>query len=130
MNERAWVLAAVAAVVVVAGTMLAAAVPMGGASGPAAVHLVEMRNFAYVPARLEVAVGDTVVWVNRDVAPHTATAGGGAGTWDSGAVNANGEWRLVVERAGEHPYVCAYHPAMTGVLVVRADRDETKPGGL
>src|SRR2546423_277336 len=35
------------------------------------------------PAVLTVAAGDTVVWVNRDIVPHTATATGGT-KWDTG----------------------------------------------
>jgi plastocyanin len=79
-------------------------------------HTVEIRGFAYLPATLEVAAGDTVVWVNRDVVPHTATGNGGG--WDSGSLEAGGVWRLVT-RQGSQPYYCAFHPGMRGVLVGR-----------
>src|SRR5204862_476961 len=43
-------------------------------------HTVEIRGMEFHPAELTVAVGDTIVWINRDIVPHTATAGGGAGS--------------------------------------------------
>ena len=95
-----------------------AALALAGCGGePAAprAHAVEIRDFAFVPADLEVAPGDTVVWTNRDVVPHTATAADGA--WDSGEIAANASWRLVVPDGGAAAeYRCAYHPTMTGAL--------------
>ena len=42
------------------------------------IHQIAIQGFVYTPASLEVAVGDTVVWTNRDVVPHTVTAESGA----------------------------------------------------
>lgn len=80
-------------------------------------HTVEIRGFAYLPATLEVAVGDTVVWINRDVLPHTATQDGRG--WDSGSINTGQAWRLIAASPGSQPYYCAFHPVMRGKLVVR-----------
>ena len=41
--------------------------------GHAATHTVTIRNFAFEPATLTVAAGDTVTFTNADGAPHTAT---------------------------------------------------------
>src|SRR5439155_563684 len=35
--------------------------------------VVEMKGFAFVPETVEINVGDSVQWVNRDTAQHTAT---------------------------------------------------------
>jgi plastocyanin len=88
----------------------------GGGRARPAVHHVEIRAFRYQPDTLTAATGDTVVWINRDVVPHTATAGG---AWDTGQINASGEGRAVAGAPGTHDYVCAYHPNMRAVLVVR-----------
>ena len=77
-------------------------------------HLVEMRAFAFAPAELTVAEGDTVVWRNADLLPHTASA---AGRVDSGSVAAGGEWRWVA-RAGAAAYLGTFHPTMTGTVTV------------
>jgi plastocyanin len=78
---------------------------------------VDMRDFVFEPAAVEVAVGDTIVWVNRDVVPHTATAE--TGSWDSGEMRMGARWAWVAEHADTVEYVCAYHPSMRGTIVVR-----------
>ena len=81
-------------------------------------HTVEIRGFAYLPAILEVAAGDTVVWINRDAVPHTATRDGRR--WDSGTINAEQTWRWIAAVSpGGQPYFCAFHPVMRGEVVVR-----------
>lgn len=78
------------------------------------VHVVEVREFAFSPARVQAAVGDTIVWVNLDGLPHTATASDS--TWTSPHLDASARWAWVVTAAGEHEYLCAYHPSMRGVI--------------
>ena len=80
-------------------------------------HTVEIRGFAYLPATLQVVVGDTIVWINHDAVPHTATRDGQH--WDSGTIAAEQAWRLVAASPGSQPYYCAFHPVMRGELVVR-----------
>ena len=60
-------------------------------------------------------VGDTVEWDNADIIEHTATASDGSFNLDL-APGAHGS--AVVAKAGEIPYVCTFHPGMTGRLVV------------
>lgn len=76
---------------------------------------MEIRNFEFVPGEVTAAVGDTVVFRNLDVVPHTATA---AGAFDSDSLGAAGEWRWVAPSKGHHPYICIYHPTMRGTLIV------------
>jgi plastocyanin len=91
----------------------------GGGSPPRpATHVVEMRGFAFSPASLAVAAGDTVVWKNSDILPHTATAGRAL---DSGSIAAGAEWRWVAV-AGEYAYHCAFHPTMLGTASVSPSR--------
>ena len=83
-------------------------------------HVVEIEGFEFRPARLAVAPGDTVVWINRDIVPHTATDS--AGTWDSGALGPGASWSLVPSAEGDLTYLCALHPSMKGRLIVRRAR--------
>lgn len=96
-----------------AALVLAAACGRGDA--PRA-HAVAIRGFVYAPDTLVAAPGDTVVWANADVVPHTATA---AGRWDTGQIGAGASGRTVAGAAGTYAYVCAYHPTMRGTLIVR-----------
>lgn len=85
---------------------------------PVASHrTVDLRNLAFQPALVTVALGDTITWVNLDVVPHTASATDS--TWDSGAIAGAGVFTRVADRRGSFSYACRYHPDMTGRLVVR-----------
>jgi plastocyanin len=91
-----------------------------GADQPARrpeTHTIVMEGVAFQPASLTVEVGDSVVWVNKDAFPHTATA---KGTYDSKEISAGTSWQFTPAAAGEFPYVCTYHPTMKGVLTVTA----------
>ena len=80
-------------------------------------HAVRIEGMKFVPERIEVAAGDTVVWTNKDLVPHTVTASGAK--VESGEIAPNKSWRFVAKKKGEMPYICRLHPVMKGVLVVR-----------
>ena len=96
--------------------VLGAAAGAGCVDQRPATHSVEIRGSAFPPDTLTVAVGDTVVWINQDIVPHTVTA---AGHWDSGSIAPGASWRYVAEREGTYPYACSFHPTMHAVLRVR-----------
>lgn len=81
-------------------------------------HVVEIRGMAFHPAVLQARPGDTVVWINRDIVPHTATASGKSG-WNTGALLQGKSGQHVVRRRGEDSYFCELHPIMVGKLIVR-----------
>ena len=78
----------------------------------AATHEVTISGFAFSPATLEVAVGDTVVFTNQDGAPHTATGD----AFDTGRLNKGESGSVTISEAGSHSYKCNFHPAMTGTI--------------
>lgn len=80
-------------------------------------HTVRIEGMKFVPERLEVAAGDTVVWTNKDLVPHTVTAS--AARVESGVLAPNKKWRFVAKKKGEMPYICSLHPVMKGLLVVK-----------
>ena len=55
--------------------------PRPADTGPAAK--VTIDNFRFTPAEVTVPPARTVTWVNKDDAPHTATAKGGKPAFDS-----------------------------------------------
>jgi plastocyanin len=84
---------------------------------PPARHTVAIELFAYKPAVVHVAVGDTIVWDNRDIVQHTATAVDKS--WDSGEIKAGKRAVTVVRKKGEQEFFCTLHPSMKGKLIVR-----------
>jgi plastocyanin len=76
---------------------------------------VRIEGMKFVPERIEVAVGETVTWTNRDFVPHTVTAPG----IESGDLAEGKSWSMVAKQKGEIAYICRLHPVMKGVLVVK-----------
>jgi plastocyanin len=89
------------------------------AAGKPATHTVVMEGVKFIPEMLTVRRGDTVVWVNKDPFPHTATA---KGAFDSRSIAAGGSWKYTPRKAGDYAYVCTFHPNMKATLrVTRGD---------
>lgn len=86
------------------------------AADDAAAVSVTIADFAFAPAEVSVAAGETVAWVNEDWAPHTATAADGG--FDSGRLDQGATFSQTFTEAGTHAYMCAFHPGMTGTIVV------------
>ncbi len=78
--------------------------------------VIEIANFEFAPNAPILKPGDAVVWINRDIVPHTVTANDGS--WGSGQIDAGGEWRMVVENDLFETYHCKFHPSMTGRLAI------------
>ena len=80
------------------------------------IHHVEIRKFRFSPEVLEVRPGDTIIWTNEDVVPHTATASDKS--WDTGSLK-KGESRSIVIDAGMTiDYFCRFHPHMKAKLMI------------
>lgn len=95
----------------VAASATAVALP---AAAQARTHTIVMEKMKFGPSPAGLRVGDTIVWVNRDLFRHTATA---RNQFDVDlAPGASG--RTVLRAAGRIPYICRFHPGMTGVLTV------------
>jgi plastocyanin len=71
---------------------------------------------AFHPSSLSIAAGGTVVFINQDAAPHTATSDDGL--FDTGLLSQGQSAQLTFSAAGTYPYYCALHPAMRGVIIV------------
>ncbi|WP_263366574.1 cupredoxin domain-containing protein [Edaphobacter bradus] len=93
------------------------ALPLRAQTTARAIHQVEIKGFGFEPSRIEVRAGDTVEWINRDFAPHTATADNNR--WDTGLLKNKATGRLVTTQPGEFAYHCTFHPQMKGVIIVK-----------
>ncbi len=73
------------------------------------VH-VTIEKLAFVPAEIEVRVGETIEWTNKDAFAHTATVKGG---WE--VLIPPGKVATRVVEAGDGvDYYCRFHPNMKG----------------
>jgi plastocyanin len=99
---------------------LAAFAAGGGTGQPiqGRTHTIEIQGMEFHPPVLRVARGDTVVWINRDIVPHTATSTGKNNKWDTGQLAPGATGRYVPRRAGTARYSCTLHPTMKGLLII------------
>jgi plastocyanin len=92
--------------------------PQGAEERPAPrTHTVVIEGMRFRPDTLTINAGDSVIWVNRDIVPHSATSA--AASFDSGVIAADQEWRLTIEHRGDFEYICSFHPTMKATLHVR-----------
>ena len=82
-----------------------------------AAHTVVIENMQYNPPELRVHRGERIVWLNKDLFPHTVTAA--AHAIDSGSIAAGASWTYVAGKAGEYAYGCTFHPTMKAILRVQ-----------
>jgi plastocyanin len=76
---------------------------------------VHIDNFVFQPVQLNVKVGTTVKWTNRDDIPHTVVC---AGKFRSKPMDTDGTFSFTFTDAGEYKYFCSLHPHMTGTVKV------------
>ncbi len=79
-------------------------------------HRVIISGFQFTPENLQVNAGDTIIWINQDIVPHTATAVDKS--WDTGIIVSMGQRKLIVTESQSLSYYCFYHPGMKATLVV------------
>lgn len=102
----------------IAGQTVAAlllALPFWPSGAQAKLHTVAIDGMTFGPPPTGVRVGDVVVWVNKDMFKHTATARDRSFDVD---IEAGASGRTVVRRPGKLTYSCRYHPGMIGQMMV------------
>ena len=122
MNSKVAVLLVTAAIV----STLAAFVPQQSLEATTSVNVVSgaatLADKAYNPNPVQVAVGDTVTWTNKDTTLHTITSGvtpNATGMFDSQFTLVPGKtFSVTFNATGSFPYFCKVHPTMIGVVKV------------
>ncbi|NBC07710.1 MAG: PKD domain-containing protein, partial [Bacteroidetes bacterium] len=86
-------------------------------AGGNAKHVVEVADFEFIPAQLEVSVGDTVefVWTGAILHTTTSDATTGPNSWNSGYLGQGATYQVVITEAGQHPYYCIPHGGPGGI---------------
>lgn len=90
--------------------------PTPADGSPPTTHAIAIQDFAFNQPSITVKKGDTAVWTNKDSAPHTVTGdNGGPG---SQTMNMENTYSFTFTDIGTFNYHCAFHPSMTGTVVV------------
>lgn len=77
-------------------------------------HVVKITGFKFIPETLVVKSGDTITWINKDIAPHTATADDMS--FDTGELKLNESGSIKVTADQSISYFCRFHPTMRASL--------------
>jgi amicyanin len=109
-------LAIIAAVVTFTGIHGTSAQAGQDGKPPKAVA-IEIDNFKFGVVSLEVAVGATVTWTNRDDVPHTVVSS--TKLFKSPPLDTGEAFSYTFKEAGTFEYYCSMHPRMTGKIVVK-----------
>ena len=76
----------------------------------------------FVPAHLEIHVGDKVRWENNDFTAHTITSGepsvGPDGLFDSTLIYPSKSFEVTLNKTGTYRYFCLIHPWAKGTIIV------------
>jgi plastocyanin len=90
-------------------------VPSHQASAAPRVHtiIIDKMKFGTLPTGMR--VGDTILWVNKDIFRHTATARDRSFSLDLPPKTSG---KIVIKRSGSIPFYCIYHPGMKSALTV------------
>ncbi|KAA3639906.1 MAG: hypothetical protein DWP95_09525, partial [Proteobacteria bacterium] len=79
----------------------------------AKTHHVAIKNFAFVPDTIDVAIGDKIVWTNTDGFPHNIVNSRSQETL-SQTLDKGDEFSYIVNK--ELNYECGFHPSMRGII--------------
>jgi len=90
--------------------------PLPPASAAPRIHqvVIDKMKFGAVPADLR--VGDRILWVNKDIFRHTATAKDRSFDVD---LQPGTSGMSVVRKTGAISVICRYHPGMRAMLKVK-----------
>jgi plastocyanin len=97
--------------VALAATLVAAAAMPASAE----TITVTIENLSFKPTEVKAKVSDTILWVNKDVLDHTATARDKSFDIIQTAKKSVSQ---TLTKAGSFDFYCRYHPNMTGRLVI------------
>lgn len=86
------------------------------AAATSAAGTVSIKEFAFVPAEITIAVGDSITWTNNDPQAHTVTSDT---NFDLGSIDPSKAMSHTFDKAGTYTYICAFHPFMKGTVIVK-----------
>ena len=78
---------------------------------------IEISNFAFNPSEIKIKRGETVVWINRDSAPHTVTSDSG-NEINSPQLSNEQVYSHSFSNTGTFNYYCSVHPSMKATVIV------------
>jgi plastocyanin len=86
---------------------------------------IVMEGTKFRTGNLQVPVGATVTWENRDSAPHDAAAEDDS--WETETLEDGESGSVTFDEAGTWDYICTIHPSMKARITVAEPGAESTP---
>lgn len=80
-----------------------------------ATRTIDISDFSFQPSTITISAGDTLIWTNRDSAPHSI-AGPGI---TSPTIAPNSTYKQKFTEPGSVDYACGIHPQMKGKIIIQ-----------
>lgn len=87
------------------------------ASAQSADHKVTIEAMSFSPEPMEINLGDSVVWENKDPFPHNVTSP--TGGFESPEIAPGKTWTFKPKKKGTYEYICSFHPTMKAQIIVK-----------
>ncbi len=78
-------------------------------------HTVVIEQMKYKPEEITVKMGDTILFINKDIVDHDVTQEDQS--WASPILKMEDTWKFVPEKSDE--YYCSIHLVMKGKIIVQ-----------
>jgi len=84
-----------------------------------APNTIEVKGYAFAPAKITIKKGTTITWINYDIAPHTITVDNPNQKGPKSKLFGKGEkFTYTFSEKGTYAYHCEPHPYMKAVIEV------------
>lgn len=83
-------------------------------NSPYTMHTVEIKGMKYIPQRLTINDGDSIIFINKDLVPHDVVSD--TKNFKSPKISPRNEWKTSF--ISDINYHCSYHLSMTGQIRV------------
>lgn len=80
-------------------------------------YVINIVEFAFTPNQLEIKLGDSVTFINKDSVKHSATADDKS--FDTGLLGLDEKGKVTFMKVGEFSYYCLPHPSMKATIIVK-----------
>lgn len=79
---------------------------------------ISIEKYTFTPQEINIRVGDTVKWVNREKRTSHSVVFPQEGGRESERLFPEESWQRQFSLPGQYPYTCGPHPEMKGLVVV------------
>ena len=90
-------------------------------------YTVTIQNGTFNPSTMNVTVGTTVMWINKENATQNVVSD--SGLFGSGNLTNGKSYNYTFNQTGTYPYHSSINPSMTGTIIVSSSSTSSNSSG-